>query len=287
MSLLSRLENLLRRWAIPNLTGIIIAGQVVLYLAQTLRAAQGLPVDPFANLYLIPDKVLQGEVWRLVTFAFVPPNAGFLFAVISWMLFYFFGTALENQWGTVRYNLFLWLGVVANVAAAFLTLLNGPGHVASNIFLYSTVFLAFARLYPNFTINLFFILPIQIKWLALLMWFGLGYSFVKGDWMERVLILASVANYLVFFGKEHWSDLRSGHRRRAFQSRAKEATKALVHKCRVCGLDSDSSPKTLFRYCSKCAGQCCYCPEHIQNHEHVTEDGETAADPRMVDSSKA
>jgi membrane associated rhomboid family serine protease len=287
MSLLSRLEARLRRWTIPNLTGIIIGGQILLYLVETLRSAQGPPGDPFANLYLIPDKVLQGEVWRLVTFAFIPPPGGFLFVVISWMLFYFFGTALENQWGTVRYNLFLWLGVLANVAAAFLTLLHGPGYVASNGFLYGTVFLAFARLFPNFVINLFFILPIQIKWLALLAWIGYGYTLVKGDWMVRVLILASVANYLVFFGRDHWRDLKRGHRRRTFQSRTKEATRSLVHKCRVCGLDSDSSPKTLFRYCSKCAGQCCYCPEHIQNHEHVTADGETANEPQTADSGRA
>jgi membrane associated rhomboid family serine protease len=287
MSFLSRLESRLRRWAIPNLTGIVIGGQVVLYLVQNLRAARGLPVDPFANLHLIPDKVLEGEIWRLVTFAFVPPDAGFLFVLISWMLFYFFGTTLEKQWGTVRYNLFLWLGVVANVAAAFLTLLNGSGYVASNSFLYGTVFLAFARLFPDFTINLFFVLPIQIKWLALLAWIGYGYAFVRGDWMTRVLIIASVANYLVFFGRDHWRDLKSGQRRRSYQSRANAAGKSLVHRCRVCGLDSETSPKTLFRYCSKCTGQCCYCPEHIQNHEHVTADGETADDLRMVDSSKA
>ena len=287
MSLLTRLETRLRRWAIPNLTGIIIGGQVALYLVQTLRAGQGLAADPFGNLYLIPDKVLQGEIWRLVSFAFIPPAAGFLFVVISWMLFYFFGTTLENQWGAVRYNLFLWVGLMANVAASFVTLVAGPGYVANNGFLYGTVFLAFARLFPDFTINLFFILPIQIKWLALLAWIGYGYALVKGDWMARVLILASVANYLVFFGREHWLELRSGQRHRSYQSRTKAAANSLVHRCRVCDLDSEASPKTLFRYCSKCAGQCCYCPEHIGDHEHVAPGGETASDPRMVDSGKA
>jgi hypothetical protein len=203
------------------------------------------------------------------------------------MIFYLFGNSLENQWGTVRYNLFLWIGLLANVAAAFTTLAFGTDYLADNRFLYATVFLAFARLYPNFTINLFFILPIQIKWLALLMWIGLAVALAQGDWMTRVLIIASVANYLVFFGRDHWRDLKSGQRRRSYQSRANAAGKSLVHRCRVCGLDSETSPKTLFRYCSKCTGQCCYCPEHIQNHEHVTADGETADDLRMVDSSKA
>jgi ribosomal protein L37AE/L43A len=80
--------------------------------------------------------------------------------------------------------------------------------------------------------------------------------------------LASIANYLAFFGREHFREVKQGQRRRSFQAKIEKTAKAL-HTCRVCGLDSESSPKTAFRYCSKCAGQCCYCPEHIQNHEHV------------------
>ena len=286
MSLLSRLESRLRRFAIPNLTGIIVGGQIVLFLAYTLRAGQGVGGDPFMNLYLIPSKVLEGEVWRVISFAFIPFSTNFLWAAISWMIFYFFGNTLENQWGTVRYNLFLWIGMLASIAAAFVTLAFGMDYLADNRFLYGTVFLAFARLFPNFTINLFFILPIQIKWLALLMWLGYALQLVRGDWMIRLLVIASVAKYLIFFGREHWRDVRSGQRRRSYQSRTKEATKSLVHKCLVCGLDSETSPKTLFRYCSKCSGQCCYCPEHIQNHQHVVEDGQAESESELADSSK-
>jgi hypothetical protein len=84
------------------------------------------------------------------------------------------------------------------------------------------------------------------------------------------MVLATVFNYLLFFGKEHWDALRHGHRRRSFRASAARATAQPSHECRVCGLSTDESPKTLFRYCSKCAGQCCYCPAHIRDHEHVT-----------------
>ncbi len=285
MSLLKRLEARLRRWAIPNLTGVIIGGQIVLFLAYTFRAGQGVGGDPFINLYLIPSKVLEGEVWRVLSFAFIPFSTQFLWAIISWMLFYMFGSSLENQWGAARYNLFLGIGLVASVAATFATLAIGPGYVGGNQFLYGTVFLAFARLFPDFTINLFFILPIKIKWLALLAWIGYAVELVSGDWMSRLLVVASVANYLVFFGREHYRDLRSGQRRRSYQARTREVTKSLVHRCLVCGLDSDASPKTLFRYCSKCDGQCCYCPEHIQDHEHVVTDGEDADESQLANSS--
>lgn len=265
MSFWKRLESRFARWAIPNLTAVIISGQVLLYLLVQARGPAAL-----AKIDLEPAMVLQGEVWRLVTFAFIPPQTNLLFAFIYWMLFYRFGSTLEVQWGTVRYNVFLLIGLIANIIAVFIAWSSGVVVPATNAFLYSTVFLAFARLYPHFIIQVFFILPVEIKWLALLMWIGLGYGLVIGSWMSRLLIIASVVNYLIFFGREHWRDVYHGHRRRSFQRRATQ-TSGPLHRCRVCGLDSDSSPKTSFRYCSKCAGQCCYCPEHIHNHEHVVE----------------
>lgn len=270
MSFGKKLEARLRRWAIPNPTAIIIAGQVLLYLVQIGSQAGQFGGDPFDKIYLDPERVLQGEVWRLITFAFVPPQTTIIWAIFGWLIFYFFGTTLEATWGTFRYNLFLVIGIVTNIAAAFVAWSMGALTIADNGFLYGTVFLAFARLFPDFVINVFFVLPVRIKWLALLAWIGYGYAFVSGGWMGRMLIIASLFNYFVFFGRDHLREWKQGHRRRSFQARAARVGKP-VHTCLVCGLDSEASPKAAFRYCSKCAGQCCYCPEHIQNHEHVTE----------------
>jgi hypothetical protein len=279
MSLIGRLERRFRRFAIPNLTLALIVGQGVLYAASYLP--QGIQLE---RVTLDPAKVVQGEVWRLVTFLFTPPNMRPIWVIFYFALFYLFGTTLEQQWGVFKFNLFLLIGYLANVAAAFAAalivgqqlgidgdMLSLASISASNGFLYSSLFLAFARLYPDFTLNLFFILPIRIKWLALLQWLGYGYMLVRGGWMARLLILATVLNYLLFFGREHWRELRGGHRRRSFQAKATKSVAAAVHRCTVCGLSSDESPKTLFRYCSKCSGQRCYCPEHIRNHEHIVE----------------
>lgn len=289
MSLLHRLERKFGRLAIPNITVFLIAGQVLLYAMLMMRRGGG--GDPLSNIYLIPAKVAGGEIWRLVTFLFAPPAISPIFVIFYWMLFYLFGTTLEQQWGAFRYNIYLLVGYAANVAAAFLAwaiwsraidaaaqpLLAAQGMAATNAFLYGTVFLAFARLYPNFTINLFFILPIRIKWLALLMWIGYGYTLLTAGWMGKLLVVASALNYLLFFGREHWRELRQGQRRRSFQTKTTQATKRLEHKCLVCGLTNEASPKTLFRYCSKCKGQCCYCPEHIADHEHRLAKEETTA----------
>jgi hypothetical protein len=282
MSLMSRLERRLGRWAIPNLTLLLIAGQAMLYVAALLP--QGVNLN---RLTLDPARVLQGEVWRLGTFMLIPPPMPVIFAMFYFLLLNMFGTTLEQQWGTFRYNMFLLVGCIANIIAAFVASawLGGVAQAANmipegapafasfaapNEFLYSSIFLAFARLYPDYILNLFFILPIRIRWLALLMWLTYGYMFVRSAWPVRLMVVATVLNYLLFFGKEHWRDFKSGQRRRSFRASAAGATAAPKHVCRVCGLSSDDSPKTLFRYCSKCAGQACYCPDHIRGHEHVT-----------------
>jgi hypothetical protein len=281
MSLVSRLERRFGRFAIPNLTISLMAGQAALYIAS--RFPQGIDISRVA---LNPALVMEGQAWRLVTFLFTPPATDPIFVIFYFLLFHLFGTTLEQHWGVFRFNLFILIGWLANIVAAFAgaaivgglragagdaQLLQLASITASNAFLYSSMFLAFARLYPDFTLNLFFVLPIRIRWLALLNWIVYGYLLVRGGWMTRMLIIATVLNYLLFFGGEHWREFRYGHRRRSFQAKAKRAIKPPKHVCEVCGINSDEAPRTLFRYCSKCAGQRCYCPEHIRDHEHVVE----------------
>jgi len=266
MSLLNQLERKLGRWAIPNLTTFIIAGQVLLYFMITMRPDQGM--NPLSNIVLLPSAVMGGEVWRLITFVFVPPPSRSLFVIFYWLLMYLFGTSLEQHWGAARYNLFLLIGYLASVVGVFVAWGFGSNFVADNSFLY---------LNPHYVIHLFFILPIQIKWLALLAWIGYGYQFFIGSGTARMLVLASLLNYLLFFGRDHWRDFKGGQRRRSYQSRTKAAAKQILHQCLVCEINSENSPRMLFRYCSKCDGQCCYCPEHIQDHEHVTADDSSAS----------
>jgi hypothetical protein len=149
---------------------------------------------------------------------------------------------------------------------------------ASIVFLQGTVFLAFARLYPDFTLLIFFILPVKIRWLALLTWILYGFEFLFGDGMGRVMVAASVLNYLLFFGADIWQDVKHGHRRMRHQARTHKAPQRLVHKCAVCGLTSEDAPQAQFRYCSRCEGERCYCPEHLRDHEHVVRHAEAVGE---------
>ncbi len=274
MSLLSRLEKRLGRFAVPNVSAVLIAGQVLVYGVTYFAPhanQQGVAPQPdeqfLEKLTLVPSQVLAGEVWRVVTFLFVPPITNLIFAFFFWYLFYLMGTALEGTWGDFRYNVYLLVGYAATVAVSFLT----PDVPATNGFVQASVFLAFAHLYPNFLISLFFIFPVKIKWLALLTWIGYFLAVATGSWTTRVLVLASVSNFLLFFGREIVARMKTSHRRMTSQAARVAGPMKRVHRCAICGISSEDDRNLDFRYCSKCAGSQCYCPEHIRNHDHVTQ----------------
>ncbi len=266
MSLLDKLDRRFGRFAVPNVTVGLIACQVVVYFC--LLARPGVPdASPLEErLELIPARVLQGEVWRLATFLIVPPVRNPVFALFFWYLFYLMGTALEQHWGTFRYNVYLLLGYALAVASAFLV----PQLPANNGFVQASVFLAFAFLFPDFELLLFFLLPVKIKWLALLTWIGIFLTAVFGDWSARALALASVGNFLVFFGRDIVERVRTGRRRMARQvAQMTRKEPEFYHRCKVCGITDRTHPQMEFRYCSKCDGTHGYCTEHLRNHEHV------------------
>ena len=265
MSWMNKLGRRLEPFAVPNLTLYLVIGQTFAYLATML----GL-IDPRVWV-LVPALVLDGEPWRLVTFVFMPPGGHWVFIAFALYFIYFTGNALEDQWGTLRYNLFLLCGYVLTVGGAFLA----PEYMARNYFIAGSIFLAFAYLNPDFQIQLFLILPVKVKWLALLTWAYYGYVFFTGTWGVRIGVLAAVGNFFLFFGRQMVNDLRSGQRRMKVQSQRLAAQEREAneprHRCHVCGKTDLTHPQMDFRYCSKCSGGQCYCEEHLRNHEHIVE----------------
>jgi hypothetical protein len=260
MRLIDRLEKKLGRYAVPNATVFLIAGQSLFYVLFLMGR-----LDP--NLIrLSAGSLLQGEWWRLVTFPFDPPVQNILFAFFAWYLFYLMGSALEEHWGVFRYNLFLLVGYLLTVAVSFLV----PAYPMSNAFLGGSVFLAFAFLFPDFQLLLFFVLPVRIKWLALITWLGYGYLLLVGGWPSRLLVLASIGNFLLFFGRDILVNLKYGRKKVVKKvSRIADGHDKPFHRCTVCGITDKTHPDMEFRYCPQCDGQYGYCRDHIFNHEHV------------------
>jgi hypothetical protein len=268
MSLLDKIERRFRRFALPHLTIGLILCQVVVYgaaQADLLKAGEG-GQTVLDRIALVPAKVLEGQVWRLLTFVCEPPAMNVVFAFFFWYMFYLMGEALEQNWGSFRYNVYLLIGYLATVAVSFLT----PQAPASIGFLEVSVFLAFAALFPDFVIYLFFLLPVKIKWLALLAWIGYFFALVSGTWATRLLVLASICNFLLFFSKDIIYRLQRGRRSMALQAaRIGAKPKPYFHRCTVCGITDRSHPQASFRYCRQCDGHHGYCMEHLRNHEHI------------------
>lgn len=262
--MLNKLERIFGRVAIAHLALYLVIGQVGVYLLRMIGMLD------FEQIALYPELVKQGDVWRLLAFFFVPPPCGPLFIAFTWYLFYLMGSALEQYWGVFRFNLFILIGAVLTIALGFFT----PEYPVSNAFVGGSVFLAFAYLNPEFELAIFFILPVRIKWLALITWLGYAVGCVLGGWPTRLQILAATGNFLLFFGHDIFLAMKMRRRRMTVQADrfARSAGgDGPRHRCHVCGKDSDRFPELDFRYCSKCEGDQCYCPEHISTHAHVVE----------------
>lgn len=268
MSLLDRLDRRLGRFAIPNLSLWLVLGQVM-FLGFVLLGNFDL-----RHILLLPSAVLSGEVWRVVTFLMAPSTSilsmtDALFLAFGLYMFYLMGSALEQFWGDFRFNAYMAIGTVLTVAVSFAF----PDAFSTNLFVLLSVFLAFAYLNPEFEILIFFILPVKIKWLAAIQWVFYGYLLVTQSWFTRLLVLASISNFLLFFSRDIVRGMRSGRRRMAYRAQqfgASSGADEPRHRCHVCGRTDVSNPELEFRYCSKCAGEECYCSEHIGKHEHTT-----------------
>ncbi len=274
MTLMQKLERWLAPYAVQNPTLYLVMGQAAVYFGDQFSPQKGAWSE---RLVLVPGLVMQGEVWRLLTFAFVPQRMSPIWILIYLMALYSFGQTVESIWGTVRYNLYLLTGLVATAAAAWLA----PWQACDAVYLKTSIFLAFATLLPNTPLAIYFIIPVQAKWLALLTWGFYGLAFYTGDWARRGIIFAAVANYLLFFGKSAFVFLKDWRRRSEFKRKVligAAAAAAIRHECRVCGLTSDMAPKMAFRYCSQCAGSCCYCPEHLRARMNMSRQAKRAVD---------
>ena len=257
MRWINRLEFKLGRYAIPNLMHLIAVLTVIAFILYKL--------DPkyLEPLYFDRGLILRGQIWRLVTFVIIPPTGNFPFPdyLNNFMYFFylrFIGNGLEQAWGTFKLNLFYFIGVLGAILAAFLF----PGF-PTGIYLNASLFFAFARFYPDLEIYFFFILPVKIKWLAWLSAAGILFSFVALGGQARAIILLSLANYLIFFGREIFMETRMrrdvSDRRSRFKQSAAQESEAL-HRCSVCAKTDLTHPELDFRVGKDGED---YCIEHL------------------------
>lgn len=280
MNFLNKLERKFGRFAIPHLTGYIIATYAIGYLLYYLMP------DVLSYLVLEPYLIFHGgQVWRLVTWLLIPPGtSNVLFAVIMLFFYYNIGTTLEQIWGDFKYNVYIFFGILMTIAGALLLyFISGgipvtlQGGWFSTYYISLSIFLGFAMSFPDTQVMLYFLIPVKMKYMAVLYVAMIGVDFVRGGWATRVCILFSLASVIIFFfATRNYNRYRPGERRRKTEfkkamsrGRAEGYANGARHKCTVCGRTELDHPELEFRYCSKCAGNYEYCQDHLFTHEHI------------------
>lgn len=269
------------RLSIPGLMRYIVIGNILVYLLNMFSFGGISSASTFFTFDAAA--ILHGQIWRLVTFIFVPYfGSNLFFFALSLYFYYFIGNALEREWGSNKFTIFYAFGVLLNIVVGFVV------GTASMYYVNMSMFFAFATLYPDLQFLLFFIIPVKAKWLA---WFDAAYfafavlQFVlAGQFLYALIPIVAVLNYLLFFASDIGSQVSYWKRRAEFRAAARsksgpkvvnfhdrttQTKKNYLHKCAVCGKTDVSDPNMEFRYCSRCNGYYCYCADHINNHIHI------------------
>ncbi len=268
---------------IPNLMLWVSLGTFAVYLISSIDPSGMLPYW----LFFDRDLILRGQVWRLFSFVFLDFSSNILWLAIFLLCYYSLGRAIENIWGTLRFNLFYFTGILLMDVYCMIF-----GGMADPYYLNLSLFLAYATLYPDAQFVLFFIIPVKARYLAL---FDLVIILtgVFDFFPHNLFPLIALGNYFLAFGRDclnllpvSWRVNANRAAKKAVHPKSKtipfnaagsyQATHAkpqalYTHKCTVCGRTDVDSPELEFRYCSRCKGYHCYCSEHISNHAHITE----------------
>ena len=267
---------------IPNLMLYIAIGTAVMYIFSM--------IDPSGLLYSFfrfdRSAILHGQVWRLITYIILPSNSNILFLAISLYFYYYIGKMIESYWGTFRFNLFYFTGVILTDLGAILLGVN-----ATIVSLNLSLLLAFATMFPENRVLIMYIIPIKMKYLA---WFYFAltiYELIAYPFPYNLFSIFALLNYFLFFGSDILHILpdflqpRGGYGKKAFGDfgakkqksnpnwaknyRSKSGEQPYRHKCTVCGRTDTTHPDLEFRYCSRCNGYYCYCIDHINDHPHI------------------
>ena len=283
MNFLNKMERKIGKYAIPNLMIYLIAAYCIGFVIYTVNP------NFMLMLTLSPYHILHGQVWRLITWILMPTDTRVFSLLIMALLYYQLGSALERSWGTFRFNVYIFGGMLFTVIGAFILYgiyaASGTGNLETISLISSltfttnyinlTIFLAFAVMYPEMQILLFFIIPVKMKWMAVVYAVLIAINLILTSWGGRIAIIMSILNFLIFFlSTRNYRRVspKEIHRKQVFKAQMREPRRGSMvtkHKCAVCGRTELDDPNLEFRFCSKCDGNYEYCQDHLFTHQHI------------------
>ena len=280
MNFLNKMERKIGKYAIPNLMIYLIAAYCIGFVIYTVNP------NFMLMLTLSPYHILHGQVWRLITWILMPTDTRVFSLLIMALLYYQLGSALERSWGTFRFNVYIFGGMLFTVIGAFILYgiyaAAGTGSLETISLISSltfttnyinlTIFLAFAVMYPEMQILLFFIIPVKMKWMAVVYAVLIAINLILTSWGGRIAIIMSILNFLIFFlSTRNYRRVspKEIHRKQVFKAQMRRGSMVTKHKCAVCGRTELDDPNLEFRFCSKCDGNYEYCQDHLFTHQHI------------------
>lgn len=278
---MDKFERKLGKYAIKNLSLYFVVTSAVGYVLQFIPGGYNV----MNYLTLEPAMILKGQIWRIFTWILCgSPRDNIFWIAISLYFYYSIGNTLERVWGSYRYNVYMFSGVVFTVIGAFIMYgifmatgyvraANNLGYIFTTYYICMSIFLAFAATFPEMQIMLMFVLPVKVKVLGIIYAVMMLVECLQGGILVTIPIVASLFNFIIFFfvGRKRIGISREQLRERnEFRAKMKAASKELTrHKCAICGKTEATDPEMSFRFCSKCNGNYEYCENHIFTHNHV------------------
>jgi len=253
-----KLDHSFGHLAINNLILYIIGFMVIVYSLTLVN-----PSYDYA-LMLIMSEVFKGQVWRLITYVFIPPPLGVIFLFFALYFLYIIGSALEREWGSFRLNLFFLIGMICTTFIGIIF----PRQAITGGYIILSLFLAFAALYPDFEVYIFFLIPIKVKYLGYLSWFSIIMTLGFAPWAMKCASIISVMNYLLFFWPSILANAKlmyHGWKPSPYSSKRAKGEEAF-HKCTACKKTDRDDESLDFRVCSVCGHE--YCEQCIKGHSH-------------------
>lgn len=192
---LNKIERKFRRYEISGIMNYIIIGMVIVFLMDAIICPMTgrQPLSPYITFDR--NAIMHGQVWRLISFVFEPMSYSPFFLIFTLYFYWMIGNVLENNWGTFRFNLYVYISVLGAIIAGLIT---GYG---TNHYLILTMFLAFAFIVPDMQILLFFFIPIKVKYIAYVDAAILILTFILSGVPGKIALLISLMNLFIFFGE--------------------------------------------------------------------------------------
>ncbi len=287
--MLNKLEKKIGRYAIKNLPLVLIITYVIGYVLSMVGSGTALNY-----LCFYPPAILQGQIWRIITWVIMPPGSLDILTILMLFIFYQFGSLLENAWGAFRFNLYMLLGVVLTAVGGFVAYFINPMFCLtmvnmSTYYISLSIFLCVAAFFPNMQVLLYFIIPVKLKWAAAIHVAYMVFNCIRAAQSYNagtfVMIIASLLNcaIMIYLVRHDYSSpgqqFKAARRRAQYQKKVRESAassmhrtadgKITKHKCAICGRTELDGDDLTFRFCSKCEGNYEYCQEHLFTHVHI------------------